>query len=617
MSLSQEQTEKFKTISDALLKKYNRAKVYAEMFAHMGDQPSAGVWGDMVSLLEPLVEIGKGGLDNEKDVETFNMQWQQAKRDLPYLYDAMGKLRVDYDDIWDDMSKLEDFTDDFLKEVIEKDLKIEQSKTAEPQKVEHGKEEQVVDKERQKSEVKPKVTEQETNELKIDAKVQENIIKVLWQVRMDLEMYIQSYKEGDRRMAMRTLNDMANDIIGASRDGLVSKQIRDDIFGIVNNILNNPDNVNLYQETMQKFYDYWDEKVGKNSESLKTKEGTQQNQDVLQKQKEAELQAKKTEPVSQKITEQEMVKPGDTTTGAPAGLNLDKKQENKDVLQKPQNLMAREDVQQDKVDEIPQSNKEAIEKLKAVANMFDRQHSDESFKNMMFALKDISESKLLPNEMIDSYRHIFNDVKEHHRNTEGGILDLSAEIYNQIADLKSADKEISTLNKVQDFIKHYGDVYKKGNPSEVAAELNKLRYIYNKDDFRSFDSNSVDAKINEMVDKLLENINDKESQQKTIEGLMNLTNKQKERLTEKYYQKSKIQQNKDVSQKTADSISQKEIHHDHTDDIKSKVEIFKIGTQKVLDLDKQMRQDRQKKLNQAALAEYRRRILLNRGSGSV
>lgn len=333
------------------------------------------------------------------------------------------------------------------------------------------------------------------------------------------------------------------------------------------------------------------------------------------------IEPRKSEPAFQKPTEQKVGKPVNVVPKLEKHVlqepSLEKKQEAKDVSQKPLDVMVREDGGQDKVNEKSQSNKEVIEKLKAVVNMFDPKHSDESFKKMIFALKDVSESKLVPNKMVDSYRHIFNEVKEHRRNTEVGIFDLSTEIYNQIADLESADKEIAALNKVQDFVKHYSDVYQNSNPSQIVAELNKLRYVYNKDGFRSFNSDTVSSQINGMIDKLLTNLKDKEIQQKTIEDLMNLTNKQKESLNEKYYPKTKEeknQQNQDVFQKPQDLMVREDARKDEK---KRAIEDFKKGTEKVLDIGKQIEQDKQKKLNQSALAEFRRKLLLNRGNGDV
>lgn len=321
----------------------------------------------------------------------------------------------------------------------------------------------------------------------------------------------------------------------------------------------------------------------------------------------------KSEPSFQKTTEQKTAI--DTASGTTTGLNLDKKQEAKDASKKSEDLMAREDVRQDKADKKTQSNKEAIEKLRAVANMFDPQHSDESFKKMMLALKDISQSKLVPNEMIDSYRYIFNEVKEHRRNTEVAIFDLSTEIYNQIADLESADKEIATLNKVQDFLKHYSDVYQNSNPGQIATELNKLRYVYNNQDFRSFNSDAVDSQINAMIDKLLTNLNDKEIQQKTIEDLMVLTNEQKESLIEEYYPKTKkTERTDDVLQKRKEG-GLREKKQDKDSEKRKAIESFQSGAQKVLDMDAQQEEKSRNEIDRSAIAREatrRQKLLMGR-----
>ena len=107
----------------------------------------------------------------------------------------------------------------------------------------------------------------------------------------------------------------------------------------------------------------------------------------------------------------------------------------------------REQIDENKKSDIKPKKLNVIDELKRIDKMVDRSHSGESFKNMMFALKELSEQNVLPKEMVDTYRYMFNEVKKH-GNTQRGVLDLSTEINNQIEELKN-DRFASGIQNIK------------------------------------------------------------------------------------------------------------------------------------------------------------------------
>ncbi|MBP9999192.1 MAG: hypothetical protein KBT14_00665 [Proteobacteria bacterium] len=87
-----------------------------------------------------------------------------------------------------------------------------------------------------------------------------------------------------------------------------------------------------------------------------------------------------------------------------------------------------------------QKYEKVIAELRHIDEMVDRQHSDESFKKMMFGLKELRDKKLLPDRYVEAYRAIFNETKKC-RNTENGILRLSSEINWQIQEMLDIDSK--------------------------------------------------------------------------------------------------------------------------------------------------------------------------------
>ena len=124
------------------------------------------------------------------------------------------------------------------------------------------------------------------------------------------------------------------------------------------------------------------------------------------------------------------------------GADLSKKQEAKDISSKPENLMQRDDKTESKVnanEKTPENYEDLIYGLEDVlAHHKDR--DPESFKRMMFALKDLSQQGLLPEEMKKEYMDVFNRVKEFSDNParhEHGATQLSQKIVEQLDNLEA------------------------------------------------------------------------------------------------------------------------------------------------------------------------------------
>ena len=87
----------------------------------------------------------------------------------------------------------------------------------------------------------------------------------------------------------------------------------------------------------------------------------------------------------------------------------------------------------------PKKREQVIGSLRQIAEMVDRQHADESLKNMMTNLKHLSDQKVIPQSMVDDYRSIL-DKGKNGWNREGLVLDLGSNIYNHISDLQKLDR---------------------------------------------------------------------------------------------------------------------------------------------------------------------------------
>lgn len=87
----------------------------------------------------------------------------------------------------------------------------------------------------------------------------------------------------------------------------------------------------------------------------------------------------------------------------------------------------------------PKKREQVISSLGQIAEMVDRQHADESLKNMMTNLKRLADQKVIPQDMVDDYRSIL-DKGKNGWNRESLVLDLGSTVYNHISDLQKLDR---------------------------------------------------------------------------------------------------------------------------------------------------------------------------------
>lgn len=80
-----------------------------------------------------------------------------------------------------------------------------------------------------------------------------------------------------------------------------------------------------------------------------------------------------------------------------------------------------------------------LAEFQRIDKMFDRTHPAESFKKMMYAVRDANRNGLINKEQLEVYKNIFNQVKEH-KNWERGIFDLSTELNIHMSEMRDADK---------------------------------------------------------------------------------------------------------------------------------------------------------------------------------
>ena len=105
----------------------------------------------------------------------------------------------------------------------------------------------------------------------------------------------------------------------------------------------------------------------------------------------------------------------------------------------------------DKVDKKEKTPDEKIAELQRIDKMFDRAHSAESFKKMMFGIRDGVRAGLISRDQAKAYQAIFDEVKEH-KNWENGIFLLSTELNVQQSEIRDAEKaKVGSYDKSSKF----------------------------------------------------------------------------------------------------------------------------------------------------------------------
>ncbi len=115
----------------------------------------------------------------------------------------------------------------------------------------------------------------------------------------------------------------------------------------------------------------------------------------------------------------------------------------------------------------PKKREQVISSLGQIAEMVDRQHADESLKNMMTNLKRLADQKVIPQDMVDDYRSIL-DKGKNGWNRESLVLDLGSTVYNHISDLQKLDRTAKEKAAAREREMQVADVAKK--PAENLEE---------------------------------------------------------------------------------------------------------------------------------------------------
>lgn len=201
----------------------------------------------------------------------------------------------------------------------------------------------------------------------------------------------------------------------------------------------------------------------------------------------------------------------------------------------------------------PKTNDEIIDSLADVL----KHHNDrdpDSFRKMMFEIRDLSEKGMLPEDMKQEYRAIFERVKEiGPEGSRDGANRLNRTILGQIDDLEKQGK-------------------KKQEPGKQKTE----------DKFAGF---NIGKSLRAMAD-------------------------------EKRPTKADVSQRPADELKREDNTQEEKKNQTKEQERQNALTNFAKGNQKVQNMDNE-REGKKKELNQAALAAYRRRVLEGRGTSNV
>ena len=201
----------------------------------------------------------------------------------------------------------------------------------------------------------------------------------------------------------------------------------------------------------------------------------------------------------------------------------------------------------------PKTNDEIIDSLADVL----KHHNDrdpDSFRKMMFEIRDLSEKGMLPEDMKQEYRAIFERVKEiGPEGSRDGANRLNKTILGQIDDLEKQGK-------------------KKQEPGKQKTE----------DKFAGF----------------------------------NMGESLRAMASEKKQTKADVSQRPADELKREDNTQEEKKNQTKEQERQNALTNFAKGNQKVQNMDNE-REGKKKELNQAALAAYRRRVLEGRGTSNV
>lgn len=571
--LSPEQIEQFESLKKEFLRRYHRAQVYHRNFPPQDEElhPISGpFWANTVDAMEPLAnkfkELDIKAVTDTKQLEDLARQWGKTMADMAQVYNWLDNQRTDdgqkyddvaYDDVWDNIDRVDDVAGRFFAE-----LGLNQQHGKEAPKKEYVKPETRVEQKQPQEPVmqQQKPTQSQENVIikpvagtpqgSVDSKKQEK--KDITPAPEDLmarEDRVQDKdKQNPKREALLKLSDLYNKLISAraafdenpsSLEAL--NKAWDDFYFSFYRDPNLQDFKSEFNQLTDRAYSV--DKTGFPTDDIKKLI----NKEFL---KEFGHEVPQYTQSERQLLQEEQVNKGQPNIGP------ERKEQANDVAQVTEDMVQTEAVSQVKPQEKQNTNEAAIARLRQIVDMFDRQNSDESFKKMMFALKEVADSKMVPDEMVDAYRAIFEKVKKH-GNTERGILDLSSELYDQIDELQNPGGE--------------RQVIEENTPRKPEKVMTHEDVAQEKSDLKPKSDIEVKQQTEVREDMMVR---------------------------------------KDARPGNADEKDKKQ-------QVQHSIDNFTKGNQEVLDMDNK-RENSKKKLNQAALAEYRRRVLLEgRGTSNV
>lgn len=558
--LSPEQIEQFESLKEEFLRRYHRAQVYHRNFQSKDWPVSAPFWENTVGAMEPLANMFKGldlkEVTDTKQLEDLARQWSTTMAGMAQVYNWLDNQRADdgtkytdylaLDDVWDNMDRLDDVAGRFFAE-----LGLNQQQGKETPKKEYVKPETKVE----QKQPEPKQPQEEiktapvpeTPHDTVDGKKQEK--KDVAQEPEDVMKREDKVQDSKKR---RSVEEVMQEKMDAQNRDRALDLLRDKIDNLGLITTNDMSSDRRFDMSVAEFQLLLDE-AEKNHIPQELAETLRHMNRYAYGDEQSYVNDLRRE-VDKYYNRLEERKPNQEKEDG-------KKQEKKDVAQESEDALKREDkvqeevVSQEKPQEKQNTNEAAIARLRQIVDMFDRQNSDESFKKMMFALKEVADSKMVPDEMVDAYRAIFENVKKH-GNTERGIFDLSTELYNQIDELQ------------------------------------------NPEDYRVASEENTPKKPEKVMTH--EDVAQKES------DLKPKSDKEIEQQTEV---REDMMVRKDARPGNVDEKDKKQ-------QVQHRIDNFTNGNQKVLDMDNK-RENSKKELNQAALAAYRRRVLEGRGTSNV
>lgn len=466
--------EKFNTIQRLVEQKYRQFASSAERSRLLF--PDGDSWhlnGDAADVLEKLYVTGKKvdfkSQDIEDSLQEYALLFNSAISDLGIIYAKLYNLDAAYEELWNDIRfEWQGLADEFLLQVekyrdtkgvhksyqrqqsenINKDNKI---KNPEPQRDNIEKQDQrnmqQIDIAKKQSDVEKILEDQKlatkensgskgneaqekalneqiskNKEQKQDTEKEKNNSHTMDSLKKAIQQYASSVENRSFKDSSKAFVELAGEVNAAEKEGVISKEMANELRAPLKMVQTGAFSYKLHADAVKKL----------------------------------------NEIIKNKVQQADVVK----TQGG-----IDK------TFEKPKVDVKENSVQKTGQEQLTKnSNIETIRALEKVVGMFDRQHSDESFKNMMVALKDLSEKKVVSEDLVQAYRNVLNDVKKH-RNTERGIFDLSTEIYNQIDELKNQDKEKSPNANMFNYMMHGKD--QKDSQHKMEAKDIKKEEIHN------------------------------------------------------------------------------------------------------------------------------------------